>query len=551
MSNAESEDLVTVSRGGIVVEKSFEPNDFPVPAIAFVVRSERDEPVSLELNDTVPDHVPGEDIGFHPKYGAEFWEFEDGEIVFERDFEPHEEYTTVYGLRAADTDNPGQFMSEPEIESVDPPLDDDADDVIGEVVDAAGADGAEPEAGEGGAEADGSDPVGVDIDIAEPDEGESATDAPEPAIERVPTEEEVADDDEPVEPIDLSDPGEESVNLAVEESVEDDEDESTEAEAGADSEADAQAADGASTPDESSPTAVPSVAVDSEGAESGLAATLAAEIRNGEVDDDDLDVLQDALGAETVDNSVGARIEHLQSEIADLKAYSEALEEFIDENGDAQQVIEDIRADFEAATERLDDMEARTSEAVEIAESVDDRLEESIDESEARVDELLEEGEERLDTLADDAEARLDETVETAESQVDELVEEAESHVESELAERTERLEAVEDRAEEALDELDDALDDLEETAEERVEDELDELWVEIDEVAAEMADVTDEVAELREDIGEAAEERIEALEADIEDLEDQIGEVAELRDRLANALGPLGGGGDDGEDAE
>ncbi|MEF8913938.1 hypothetical protein, partial [Natronomonas sp.] len=458
MSNAESEDLVTVSRGGIVVEKSFEPNDFPVPAIAFVVRSERDEPVSLELNDTVPDHVPGEDIGFHPKYGAEFWEFDDGEIVFERDFEPHEEYTTVYGLRAADTDNPEQFMSKPEIESVDPPLDEDADDVIGEVVDSAGAGGAEPEVGEGGAEADGSDPVGVDIDIAEPDEGESAADDPEPAIERVPTEEEVADDDEPVEPIDLSDPGEESADLAVEESVEDDEDESTETEVDADAEADAQVAEDASTPDESSPTAVPSAAVDSdgavEGAESGLAATLAAEIRNGEVDDDDLDVLQDALGAETVDNSVGARIEHLQSEIADLKAYSEALEEFIDENGDAQQVIEDIRADFEAATERLDDMEDRTSEAVEIAESVDDRLEESLDESEARVEELLEEGEERLDTLAEDAEARLDETVETAEAQVDETVETAEAQVDETVEEAESQVDETVEEAESQVDEL-------------------------------------------------------------------------------------------------
>jgi hypothetical protein len=105
MSNADHDEVVTGSSDGVSVEKSFEPDDFPVPAIAFVVRSERDEPVSVRLVDSVPSHVPPEDIGFHPKYGAEFWGVEGETIVFEREFEPDEEYTTVYGLRGGDTDD--------------------------------------------------------------------------------------------------------------------------------------------------------------------------------------------------------------------------------------------------------------------------------------------------------------------------------------------------------------------------------------------------------------------------------------------------------------
>ncbi|MEF8778890.1 MAG: hypothetical protein V5A36_08260, partial [Natronomonas sp.] len=129
MTNAESEDIVTVASDGVTVEKSFEPDDFPVPAIAFNIDSERDAAVSVRLVDTVPDDVAPENIGFHPKYGAEFWDVEDGRIVFNRELAPGESYTTVYGLRGGDADTATKFMSEPTIDSVDPPLSEDDRDV--------------------------------------------------------------------------------------------------------------------------------------------------------------------------------------------------------------------------------------------------------------------------------------------------------------------------------------------------------------------------------------------------------------------------------------
>lgn len=106
---------VVVEQGGVVVEKSFEPDAFPVPAIAFAIRSDRDEPTVVRLVDRIPDDVATEDVGFHPKYGADFWAVADEHIVFEREFDPGEAYTTVYGLRASDTERIERFLTEPEL----------------------------------------------------------------------------------------------------------------------------------------------------------------------------------------------------------------------------------------------------------------------------------------------------------------------------------------------------------------------------------------------------------------------------------------------------
>jgi DNA-directed RNA polymerase subunit RPC12/RpoP len=113
---------VVVEEAGIRLEKSFEPDDFPVPVIAFVVDSTRGHPVSVRVAESIPDGIPTGDIGFHPRYGSDHWTIVDGEIVFEREFAAGEEYTTVYGLRATPTDDVGRFLTEPRL-SVEPTAD--------------------------------------------------------------------------------------------------------------------------------------------------------------------------------------------------------------------------------------------------------------------------------------------------------------------------------------------------------------------------------------------------------------------------------------------
>lgn len=345
MSNAEPEERVTASSDGVTVEKSFEPDDFPVPAIAFVIRSEREETVAVRMVDSVPEHVTPEDIGFHPKYGAEFWGVDGDAIVFEREFEPGEEYTTVYGLRGGDSDEVEKYMTDPVLETVHPPLegDDDSEDVVRDVI-------------EGEGEAD---------DDSAPETDAEAQDDIESAIREADTTDDSPEVAEPDEVDDVSESDESETD-------------------------DAKHGDGAAA------------AV----AGGSLAAALAAEIRDGEVDDEDLDVLRDALGVEaaggaTEGGAVDARIERLQSEVADLQAYTDALESFLDENGDAQTLIEEFRTELDEAVEEIEKVETRVESTVEerVGEHVDE-LRSDIEALEAQVDEGVED--ERIEAIEED-----------------------------------------------------------------------------------------------------------------------------------------------------
>lgn len=365
MADAASDEPVRVEADGVTVEKSYEPDDFPVPAIAFTIRSERDESVSVRLVDTVPDDVPTEDIGFHPKYGAEFWEVEGTTIVFTREFEPHEEFVTVYGLRGKDASEIERFLTEPELDSVDP-IDGDSGDVVRDVL---GDDGD-----------DDGPATGMDIPKSPTADDEAEGDAED---------EETTDLD-----LDLPEPGDDVVDEA--ETVDESDDEEAD-EGGA-------TATGPSGAPGAAATTVP---------EGSLATALAEEIRAGEVDDDDMEELRDALGV-TADDSTNARIEHLQNTVADLEAYTGALEEFLDEEGDAQSLIEEVRDDFESAGDRIDDIEADLEDLwAEVDQDFDEEL--------ADIREDVETFESDLETIESDLEAATEERLDALEDDLDEL----------------------------------------------------------------------------------------------------------------------------------
>jgi archaellum component FlaC len=315
-----------VESDGVTVEKSFDPDDFPVPAIAFSIRADREDAVTVRLVDTVPDDVEPENIGFHPKYGAEFWDVVDGTIVFEREFAPGEEYTTVYGLRGENADVPEKFLSEPRLESVEPPLDADA---------AAGiAPDADPELGDDTGRAPDSEPESdPELDLEPPVSGPGDSRTPDPTDESA---SETPD-------ADASATADSSADVARQPGPE------------------ADAASGGEVTDGS------------------LLESLTAEIEAADPDDPELAALRDALGMDLTRASVEARIEHLQSTVSDLEAYTDALEAFLDENGDAQQVLEDVQESNEELEKRLTEVEATADRALEEASSVNDRIDEDIE----------------------------------------------------------------------------------------------------------------------------------------------------------------------------
>lgn len=314
MPDADPSETVTTASDGVTVEKSFEPDDFPVPAIAFDLHSTRDTAASVRLVDTVPDDVGPEEIGFHPKYGAEFWDVDGDEIVFERELAPEESYTTVYGLRGGDAAVAATFLSEPRLETVSP--------AVGTSGDASGTSIPTTETDEPRLRDEFDETGGPSLDSDPVDGPESSNhDEFDP------------DQDVPADPAPSHDP-----------TPGDDFDPS----------------DGAGSTDGITASMAQG---------DRLLGALAEELEEADPDDPDLAALRAALGVEP-SASVETRIEHLQSTVADLEAYTDALETFLDENGDARAVIADLREQHDKTVGRVDEVEATAEDAVDGVEAV-------------------------------------------------------------------------------------------------------------------------------------------------------------------------------------
>ncbi|AWB28619.1 coiled-coil domain-containing protein [Halococcoides cellulosivorans] len=377
MSDSESYDPVTVSSDGVTVAKRFEADEFPVPAIAFRIESHRSEPVTLELVDTVPEEVAVEDLGFHPEYGSEHWTIDNDEITFEREIDANDDYTTVYGIRATGTDNVEQFLTEPTIRSIDPPLEDDPDDIV--------------DSG-----------TGTDV-VKEVISGDSDV---VPGLD---------DDDDEIETLDLADPQGEDA-------------ESDTDDAEAETETTTESADTTSAETSSEETASEEETIQS------VAAALAAELERGAVADPVKETLARELGGSSAspgEGSTDARIKHLQSEVSDLQAYTDALEEFLDDNGKGDELIEEMREEVDSFSADLDDLRAGQDEY----ESQIDDLESTIDQIQSTSDRLesdMTEIRDRVDDAHDEIQT-LHEEIEDMDG-VDDRVEEIESRIDDEVA---------------------------------------------------------------------------------------------------------------------
>ncbi|MFB6161889.1 MAG: hypothetical protein ABEJ86_00395 [Halococcoides sp.] len=389
MSDSETFEPVTVSSDGVTVAKRFEADEFPVPAIAFRIESHRSEPVTLELVDSVPEEVAVEDLGFHPEYGSEYWTIDNDQITFEREIDANSDYTTVYGIRATGTDNVEQFLTEPTIESVDPPLEEDPEEIV--------------DSG-----------TGTDV-VKEVISGDS---------EVVPG---LDDDDEEIETLDLADPQSEDDG---------DEDENETESVDSDSTADSEAESESSGTSEST---------ESDRIQS-VAAALAAELERDAIADPVRETLARELGgggsASPGEGSTDARIKHLQNEVSDLQAYTEALEEFLDDNGRGDELIEEMRTEVESfrseldelragqdeyqsriddVADRLDDVQATTDRLESDLSDVRDQIEKTTDEIENLHEEI--DGMDGVDDRVEEIESRIDDEVETIESDLQDLKE--------------------------------------------------------------------------------------------------------------------------------
>ncbi len=422
MSDSQAYDTVQVSSDGVTVTKRFEADEFPVPAIAFEFESERDESVLVKLVDAVPQGIEVEDLGFHPEYGSEFWTIENESISFERDMEAGVSYTTVYGIRAAETDNIEQFLTDPTLERVEPPLPDDGGDLIpgsgdNVIKDAIAGDGEIP---------------GLD-DEDEESEDESA--------------------EEDVGTLDLKDPNTERETRQTTDS-----DGSTDDSGG-----------GTATDDSGGGTATDDsggVSVDE-----SVVSALAEEIRQGAVSAEDVKLLRRAFEvAGQEGGTINAQIRQIQTDIADLRAYTGSLEEFLTENGTGKQLIEEFEGQLDSFRDQLDSFEGQ------------------LDELDAE-----------FGTVRDDVGA-----VQTDMNNVSEEVETVSEEVET----VGEEVDSVSEEVDSVSEELDQFGEDIET------------VTADMDSLEATIADIEGEVEEIREELTDAdVGERVDSMEADIEDL--------------------------------
>jgi hypothetical protein len=115
--------------------------------------------------------------------------------------------------------------------------------------------------------------------------------------------------------------------------------------------------------------------------EGGVGAALAAELRDGDLGESDRKLLANELGEDDAGHEV--RVSHLQSRISDLEAYTDALEDFIDENGPARQLIEDMTGRLETIEADVEALDERTTENETAIERLDDHTESNADDIDA------------------------------------------------------------------------------------------------------------------------------------------------------------------------
>ena len=408
MSDSQAYEEVTVASEGVTVTKRFEEDEFPVPAIAFEFESSRDEGVTVRLTDTVPDDIEVEDLGFHPEYGSEYWTIDDDHITFERDLDANSSYTTVYGIRATGSDDIQQFLAEPTLESVDPPLPEGEshEDIV----------------------------PGTSDDVVK---DAIAGDGEIPGLEDEEDDEDDEEDD--VGTLDLKDPNEPEGGTAEASTDGAEGDADTEAEADADTDGAAAEGGEVTVPDDS------------------LIGAMAEEIRQKNVSAEDVKLLRRVFEiAAEEGGSTAAKIDQIQSDIADLRAYTTSLEEFLDDNGTAEQLIEEFKEQVEQFEQQLDDVEAALDEQSEQIESVD----ESVDSMSEEVDSMSEE----VATVNEDIDT-LDEEVSSVRREVNGLGNEVEDfedtmeEIEDDIEELQEKV--TEGDVAERIDDIEDSIEDL------------------------------------------------------------------------------------------
>ncbi|GAA0507283.1 hypothetical protein SAMN04488066_101291 [Halorubrum aquaticum] len=563
MNERTTEATTTVEEDGVRVEKSFTDDAFPVPAVTFDLSSRREDAVRVRIVDRIPEEFPMDRVGFHPDYESENWTaYKDHRVEFERVLEPGESVETVFGIRDDDPDLDG-FLGTPVIEHV--PVGEEIGDVLGTgetdaVREVLSGDRATLPGMEDAPEAD-RDATDDEDDVTDSEDADDA----DTAVESTDDTDAVADPVTTPEPRSVDDGTTAAVtrrkDAETAESVEDADDE---ADADVEPTEDAEPAEGVESAGdgESDEDGEPDTdATAASAPQGGIAAALAEEIRSGAVEEEDMEVLRSELDL-GVPRSVDVRISRLQSSVADIEAYADALAEFIDEEGTAKEVLDGLDARVDEVESTVESLDTRVtagerahgelSDDVEAVETTVDEVEASVETVETTTDDLSEtvgSVEDDLAVVREDVDGvettveDLEETVSAVQATTHGLEETVEgvaadvTSLEADIAGLDDALDDVDDDVETLYEEVDDAAAGIERTDERvdevedrfgRFDEEFDDLWDDLAEVDSRLTDIEGRLGDDLEDV-----------ETEISEINDHLEELEAFRKRLNEAFGP------------
>jgi predicted nucleic acid-binding Zn-ribbon protein len=474
-------EMVTVSDENIAVEEQLSRKNGGW-VISFTLTSKRDRSIAVRISVPMPDEPTRQDVGFHPRHEPQTWGIRDGILTFEDTVPSDEPLQILLGIVLVE--DVTLSLSEPRIDLSQPIESAEDEEMPSEEaplfrsnsVDVAD----EPSAPSGPAPSndgpvDQHDPADSPADLDE--EAVTSDSQAAPSIDEGPSLEEAFDLDhleeisESIEELPEDNMGVNSEESAETEPSRPDDGVFGDFESATDDEEEAVV----ETAEEPTLSAEQAPETDHD----DVLTKLVEQLESSDPEDDAVEALREQLRPES-QKSMDVRMQHIQSRMDDLDAYTEALEGLINEHGTASEFMSKIETELDDLSAEIEAVRSETAAADNDRQEIRNRLsgvessiEEVDDDLRARLDNMYEELDSIRESIGDQ-----DEQVEALRETVYDNDEELE-HLDDRIESTETQLEDHRDALDQRLSTLSNQLNDLQDTFESdlgRLQDEVESL---------------------------------------------------------------------------
>ena len=393
------EQRVEKTVNGVTVRKELRETESGITVVVFTLMNGRDDEVAVDIDEPLPEDFSVEKVGLHPEYNPDRWTVTKEKLIFEAVIDGGEGLVTLYGVDVESAEKARPFLTDPQVDTSIPlegPLGDDGstEDTSGSInhdeladhfseVDEMAGDGpaALSTSADGGTDVAESDKTQArPADVGE-EEAEAADEAKNGEIDE--TGDAASEMGEEVRPVDDEHAPDETDST-------DGASDATGATVGGDGEQTEREpdneTDAAVTEEENEANDVSTDALTGD----DLLSCLVDELEDRTLTSRERSVLVESLGVGKV-NTLDARLRRTQRTVEDLAAYEDALAEFIEHNGGAAQVIDELRAEIDELrgdVAAMEDELGETHERVAALQSDVDATSDAVESVRGSVEEL-------------------------------------------------------------------------------------------------------------------------------------------------------------------